>query len=54
MDDELLASHREYLRSLERGPCHRFSDWPNPAVQTRANEDRSPATTESRATDRLS
>jgi hypothetical protein len=30
--DERLAPHQEHLRSLETGPCHRFSDWPNHVV----------------------
>jgi hypothetical protein len=26
------TDHQELLRALETGPCHRFSDWPNPSV----------------------
>jgi hypothetical protein len=32
-DKPAADSHRqELLRTLEIGPCHRFSDWPDPSV----------------------
>jgi hypothetical protein len=27
-----MGDRRELLRGPETGPCHRFSDWPNPSV----------------------
>lgn len=28
----LTSERKELLRALEKGSCHRFSDWPNPSV----------------------